>query len=235
MALTDLLVEWVAQTIAILGYAGIAFLMMLESIIFPLPSEIILPLAGFLVSQGLLNFWLVVLAATIGSVIGSGISYEIGRFGGRPFLVKYGRFFLLNEQRLRKTDEWFNKHGEGTVLVSRLLPITRYFISIPAGIARMDRRKFFLYTAIGAFIWNLALTGAGLALGTHWLSLLEYGAKIEIIAVVVLVAVIVWYVLKAVEERTKVMTRLAKSKQVQAGIKTARRNLRRMRNLGKKP
>lgn len=234
MSLIDILAQWVVQTIHIFGYFGIAFLMALESIILPLPSEIILPFAGYLVAQGTFSFWAVVLFATIGSVFGSWVSYEIGRAGGRPFMQKYGKFFLLDEKKLKWTDRWFRKHGEGTVFVSRLLPLTRYFISIPAGIARMGRKKFLLYTAIGAGIWNMALTYAGVVLGTHWLVIIEYAAQIEIVIVSIIILVIIWYVVKAIDRYTQVMHRIAENKQVQRNIQTVRKGIRTVHRFSKK-
>ena len=233
MAIMEYLAAWVAETIGILGYAGIVFLMMLESIILPLPSEIILPFAGFLVSQGALNLWLVALAATLGSVLGSCISYEIGRFGGRPFLVKYGRFFWMSHERLRHADWWFRRHGEATILLARVLPLTRYFISIPAGIARMDRRRFIMFTAIGSFVWNLALIYGGVLLGQHWYTIIDYGAQLEMVIGSIVILFVLWYAVQAVERRTMFMRRLAQHKAVRANVRLARRTITRAHRFGK--
>lgn len=233
MAVMESLVAWVAQTIEIFGYPGIIFLMMLESIILPLPSEIILPLAGFLVGQGMLNLWFVALAATLGSVLGSCVSYEIGRSGGRPFLVKYGRFFLMRPDRLRKTERWFRDHGEGTILVSRMLPLTRYFISIPAGFARMPRRTFILYTAIGSFIWNITLIYGGVLLGQYWYTIIEYGAQVEVVIGSIVILFAMWYVYQASARRSAFLKRLTEHKAVRENVRLVRRNIRRAQKFGK--
>ncbi len=233
MPVMESLIAWVTQTIAIFGYPGIVFLMMLESIILPLPSEIILPLAGFLVGQGLLNLWLVAVAATLGSVMGSCVSYEIGRRGGRPFLVKYGRFFLMRPDRLRKTEAWFRNHGEGTILVSRMLPLTRYFISIPAGFSRMPRRTFILYTAIGSFIWNIALIYGGVLLGQYWFTIIEYGAQVEVVIGTIVILFCLWYIYQASARRSAFLKRLAAHKTVRDNVRIVRRNIRRAQRFGK--
>ena len=229
------LVAWVAETIQILGYAGIVFLMMLESIILPLPSEIILPLAGFLVGQGVLNLWGVTLAATLGSVLGSMISYELGRIGGRPFLLTYGKYVWMRPEHLRKTDRWFRTHGEITILVARILPLTRYFISIPAGIARMDRRKFITYTAIGSFIWNLALIYGGVLLGQYWFTIIDYGAQLEVIIGSILILFLIWYGYSAVKRRSRFLQKLAQdnARAMRANVRRVRRHIVRAQRIGR--
>lgn len=198
----QVVVDWITHIILILGYPGIAFLMILESMILPLPSELVLPFAGYLVSQGSMNLFLVALAATIGSMIGSWISYEVGSRGGKPFLHRYGKFFLLNETHLVWTDEWFKKHGEKTIFFSRLIPVVRHFISIPAGITKMNKLRFFTYTFAGAFIWNLFLTYVGVLLGKEWTRIEQYTQPFEIFVVIILVGLIAWFIFKQVEKRT---------------------------------
>ena len=144
MALTEFLVEHIINLIAAGGYPIIAFLMALESMITPVPSEAVMPFAGFLVNEGKLSFGLVVLFATIGSLIGSFISYYAGAYGGKPFIKRFGKYFFLDLHDLEITEKFFKKYGEGTVFVSRFIPVIRHLISIPAGVGRMNPAKFFI-------------------------------------------------------------------------------------------
>jgi membrane protein DedA with SNARE-associated domain len=159
------------------GYLGVMIAMAIESAMIPLPSELILPFAGFMVSDPTKvepltnapwNFWIVVLVATIGNTIGSLIAYAIGAYGGRPFLERYGRYLLIRQHEIEIADRFFRDHGAATVFFGRLLPIVRTFISFPAGVARMPLGKFILYSTIGAALWSTALVYAGTQLGAHW-------------------------------------------------------------------
>jgi membrane protein DedA with SNARE-associated domain len=159
------------------GYLGVAIAMTIESAMVPLPSELILPFAGFLVSApqqiepltgGPWNFWVVVVAATIGNTAGSLISYAIGAYGGRPFLERYGRYLLIRPHEIELADRFFARRGAATVFVGRLLPIVRTFISFPAGVARMPLGTFIVYSTVGAVIWSALLVYAGTVLGAHW-------------------------------------------------------------------
>jgi membrane protein DedA with SNARE-associated domain len=142
--------------------------MAIESANVPLPSEIILPFGGFLVSQEVLNFWGVVLAGTVGGTVGSVISYLVGSWGGRPLVLRYGRYFGVSREKLALADRWFARYGEATVFFTRLLPVVRTFISLPAGISRMNIRRFIIYTFLGSLPWSIALTYVGLLLGENW-------------------------------------------------------------------
>src|SRR6476620_6096763 len=148
------------------GYLGVLIAMAIESAMIPLPSELILPYAGFLVSDtsqieplthGSWNFWIVVIAATIGNTIGSVIGYAIGAWGGRPFLERYGRYLLIREHEIELAERFFDKYGAATAFFSRLLPIVRTFISFPAGVARMPLGTFIVYSTAGAFLWSTIL------------------------------------------------------------------------------
>ena len=159
------------------GYLGVLFAMAIESAMIPLPSELILPFAGFLVSDpsqiepitnGPWSFWIVVIVATIGNTIGSLISYAIGAWGGRPFLERYGRFLLISPHEIELAERFFARYGAATAFFSRLLPIVRTFISFPAGVARMPIRTFIVYSTAGAFLWSILLVWAGTQLGVHW-------------------------------------------------------------------
>ena len=159
------------------GYLGVLFAMTIESAMIPLPSELILPYAGFLVSDPNQieplthqpwNFWIVVIVATIGNSLGSLIAYGIGAWGGRPFLERYGRYLLIRPHEIELADDFFRRWGGPTVFIGRLLPVVRTFISFPAGIARMDLRKFIIYSTAGALPWSMLLTYAGVLLGENW-------------------------------------------------------------------
>ena len=162
------------------GYLGVMIAMAIESAMIPLPSELILPYAGFLVSDpsqiepltgSPWNFWIVVIVATIGNTIGSLIAYAIGAYGGRPFLERYGKYLLIRPHEIELADGFFQRHGGATVFVGRLLPIVRTFISFPAGVARMRLSTFILYSTAGAFIWSAMLVYAGTVLGEHWVDI----------------------------------------------------------------
>jgi membrane protein DedA with SNARE-associated domain len=162
---------------AAVGYVGVMIAMTIESAMIPLPSELILPLAGFMVSDPHQiepltgqpwNFWIAVIVATIGNTLGSLIAYAIGAWGGRPFLERYGRYMLIREHELEAADHFFARYGSATVFIGRLLPIVRTFISFPAGVARMNIGKFVLYSTLGALLWSTLLVFGGVQLGANW-------------------------------------------------------------------
>ena len=162
------------------GYVGVLIAMAIESAMVPLPSELILPYAGFLVSdtsqiepltRGPWSFWIVAIVATIGNTLGSLIAYAIGAYGGRPFLERYGRYLLIRPHEIELADRFFEKYGNATVFIGRLLPIVRTFISFPAGVARMPIGPFIIYSTAGAFIWSILLVYAGTVLGAHWVDI----------------------------------------------------------------
>ncbi len=187
------------------GYLGVLVAMTIESAMVPLPSELILPYAGFLVSDtsqleplthGPWGFWIVVVAATIGNTLGSLISYAIGAYGGRPFLERYGRYLLIRPHEIELADRFFADHGGATVFIGRLLPIVRTFISFPAGVARMPLGRFVAYSTVGALIWSTLLVYAGTVLGENWTEirrLLQPFDLLIAVGVVTLVVVFVWW------------------------------------------
>ncbi len=159
------------------GYIGVMIAMAIESAMIPLPSELILPYAGFLVSDPTQlepltgqpwNFWLVVIFATIGNTLGSLIAYAIGALGGRPFLERWGKYLLIRPHEIELADHFFQRYGKATVFIGRLLPIVRTFISFPAGVARMPLAPFVIYSTAGAFLWSALLVWAGTILGANW-------------------------------------------------------------------
>ncbi|MEA2549091.1 MAG: hypothetical protein QOE42_1689 [Chloroflexota bacterium] len=186
------------------GYLGVLIAMAIESAMIPLPSELILPYAGFLVSDqtkleplthGPWGFWIVVVVATIGNTIGSLIAYAIGAWGGRPFLERYGKYLLIRHHEIELAERFFDQYGAATAFFSRLLPIVRTFISFPAGVARMPLRKFIAYSTAGAFLWSILLVYAGTVLGSNWVKIRETLQPFDLliaIAVVALVVLFVW-------------------------------------------
>jgi len=158
----------IVTTISTLGYSGVVLLMAIESACIPLPSEIIMPFSGYLVSKGEMNLWLVGVAGAVGCVVGSMIAYWVGMYGGRPVIEKYGRYILISHHDLDLADRWFARYGEIIVFVSRLLPAIRTFIAFPAGVARMNIARFIIYTFAGSLPWCIGLAYVGQKLGEQW-------------------------------------------------------------------
>jgi membrane protein DedA with SNARE-associated domain len=187
------------------GYLGVMIAMAIESAMIPLPSELILPYAGFLVSDPSQiepltgqpwNFWLVVVFATIGNTLGSLVAYGIGAYGGRPFLERYGRYLLIRPHEIELAEQFFQKHGAATVFIGRLLPIVRTFISFPAGVARMRLSTFVIYSTAGAAIWSALLVYAGVLLGENWEQIRHALQPFDLaiaVGVVVLVILFIWW------------------------------------------
>ncbi|BDG59267.1 DedA family protein [Caldinitratiruptor microaerophilus] len=180
------------------GPGGIFLAMALESACFPLPSEVVLPFAGFLVARGRMGFWEAVTWATLGQLVGSWAAYVAGRYGGRPFLERYGRYVFLREHELAVAERWFARWGEVTAFFSRLLPGVRTFISLPAGIARMPLGRFTLYSALGVLPWTAALVWTGVKLGENWEALRAYFHYLD---AVVVAAAFILLALAAVRRR----------------------------------
>jgi len=163
-----ILSSFIVATISALGYTGIVLLMAIESACIPLPSEIIMPFSGYLVYTGRFNLWAVGVAGAVGCVLGSMVAYWVGMYGGRPLIEKYGRYFLVSHHDLDLADRWFSKYGEVIVFASRLLPVIRTFIAFPAGVARMNVKRFIIYTFAGSLPWCLGLAYIGQLLGEQW-------------------------------------------------------------------
>ena len=176
-----LLSRFVINTISTLGYTGILVTMAIESACIPLPSEIIMPFSGYLVTTGQFTMLGVTLAGAVGNVIGSIVAYYAGVWGGRPFVERYGPYVLLSRKDLDTADRWFAKYGEAAVFFSRLLPVVRTFISLPAGIARMNFPRFVIFTFIGALPWCWFLAYIGVVMGERWEGLREYFHQFDIV------------------------------------------------------
>jgi len=181
-------------------------LMALESALIPIPSEIIMPFSGFLVFDEKFSFLAVVLWGTIGNLIGSIAAYFIGLYGGRPLIEKYGKFILISRHELDLADSWFKKYGSLSVLVSRMLPVVRTFISLPAGIARMPFGKFCLYTFLGSLPWSFALTYAGIVSGGNWRILEPYFRKFDWAIGILGILLLSWFIYYKVKNNKKYET-----------------------------
>jgi membrane protein DedA with SNARE-associated domain len=159
---------WIIAVISAGSYAGIIFLMAIESACIPLPSEIIMPFSGYLVSTGRFDLWAVATAGALGCNLGSIVAYEVGKRGGRAFVARWGKYVLLNMHDLERAEAFFARWGSITVLVCRLLPFVRSFIAFPAGVARMPLMRFHVYTFLGSWPWCFALAWVGMRLGVAW-------------------------------------------------------------------
>jgi len=186
------------------GYLGVMLLMAIESACIPLPSELIMPYAGFLVYQGVFKLFLVATVGAIGCNLGSVLAYEIGYHGGRPLVERYGRYIMLNAHDLELADRFFHRHGAWAIFIGRLLPVIRTFIALPAGIAKMPRVPFHLYTFLGSWPWCLGLAYVGLKLGEHWDTLGKYFHRFDAVIGTVIIAGIAWFIWSHWRNRVRV-------------------------------
>ena len=188
--------DFVINLIGNLGYWGVFIGMTLESACIPIPSEIIMPFSGFVVWQGHTNMTLIgiTIVGAFGNLVGSLIAYYVGLKGGRPLLEKYGKYLLITHSKLELADKWFFKYGSEAVLISRLLPIIRTFISLPAGIAHMDLKKFMTYTFIGSLPWSFALGYIGTQLGPNWSIIQGYFHILDIIIGIGIIGIIIYLI-----------------------------------------
>ena len=201
MALFHALIAWLAGIIVAViswgGYAGVALLMAIESACIPLPSEIIMPFAGYLVSTGQLDLFWVATAGAIGCNLGSIVAYEAGRYGGRRFVARWGRYVLVTMDDLDRAEAFFARFGSIAVLLCRLLPVVRTFIAFPAGVARMPLGKFHLYTFVGSWPWCFALAWVGMKLGDAWNKdprVAMWFHRVDFIVVGLVLAAGIWFV-----------------------------------------
>jgi len=194
----EIVIPFLTSLYDAVGYLGVMLAMAIESAMVPLPSELILPFAGFQVSnpaaiepltRGPWNFWVVVVVATVGNTLGSLVAYGIGAWGGRPFLERWGRYLLIRQHEIEAADRFFTKYGSATVFLGRLLPIVRTFISFPAGVTRMPLGRFIVYSTLGAFPWSVALVYAGMVLGANWTDIRHALQPFDLAIAVAVVAV----------------------------------------------
>jgi membrane protein DedA with SNARE-associated domain len=190
---TNLILDWISQ----FGYLGIIFLMALESACLPVPSEIVMPFAGYLVySEDNMSLLGITLAGTVGCTIGSIAAYYVGLKLGRPFVLRYGKYFLVREKHLLMAEKWFAKYGDAATFISRLLPVIRTVISLPAGIAKMNFKKFVFYCFIGSVPWTFALAYIGYWLGPHWEDIQGAFRQMDIVVIVAAIGLVAWYAYK---------------------------------------
>ncbi len=182
MGLTETLLHYITQLISYLGYTGVFILMALESMIAPVPSEMVMPFAGFLIYTGEFTVLGVMLASSLGSIVGSLASYWMGR-KGEAVVLRFGRYLMLNPHHLEWTADFFCRYGSRTIFISRFIPIVRHLISIPAGLGKMNLVPFLIYTTIGATMWNMFLAFLGLKLKEHWEVIHHYSHTLDIILV----------------------------------------------------
>ncbi|MEK7075217.1 MAG: DedA family protein [Patescibacteria group bacterium] len=185
---------FVTDVISAGGYMGVGFLMALESSAIQIPSEIIMPFAGFLVSAGTFTLFGISFAGAVGSMIGSAVLYYIGYYGGRPVVEKYGKYFLINHKDLDVAENFFQKHGQLANFIGRFLPVVRTFISFPAGVARVKIAPFLALSFIGSFFWSLFLGFIGLKLGQNWQTIHSYFRGIDYVIVGLFILGLIYYI-----------------------------------------
>ncbi len=185
------LIIWIITS---LGYGGIVAAMAIESACIPLPSEVIMPFAGYLVSQGRFSLWGITVAGAAGCMLGSAAAYAVGAFGGREFILRYGRYVLITPKEVAWADRWFARYGMAATFASRLLPIIRTFISLPAGIARIPFGRFLVYAFLGSLPWSWMLGYAGMLLGEHWEQVGGILHSLDVVIAAVLALGAAWFV-----------------------------------------
>ena len=196
----EFLAHYIIKLIETTSYGGIFILMTLESALVPIPSDITMPFSGFLASTGRLSLLLVIIVGTIANLFGSYIAYFIGYYIEKAIILKairkYGKFFLISENEYQKASIWFTQYGDKIIFLSRLLPGIRTVISLPAGVFKMDIKKFTIYTVLGCLVWSTLLTYIGYILGENWANLEPYFRKFEIVIIIALVIALAWYLEK---------------------------------------
>jgi membrane protein DedA with SNARE-associated domain len=183
--------KWVQDIVAQMGYPGLFILITLESTLVPIPSELVMPFAGALAADDRMSLPVVLVINSVAALLGSGLCYWLGAAGGKPLLLRYGKYILVRPKDIEKTEEYFRKHGKATVLIGRFLPVIRHIISVPAGIARMPLRAFFTQTFIGATIWGTVLIMIGYELGANWESVASQAKRIDLVIGLVIVVALV--------------------------------------------
>lgn len=187
--------QFVMSLISSMGYLGVFLAMAIESACIPLPSEIILPFTGYMVYTGHFQLWPATIAATLGNLFGGLLAYYVGVWGGRPFIKRFGHYFFINERELAWTERLFSRHGEVTVLIGRILPVVRTFISLPAGIAKMNPVKLAVYTVVGALPWCMFLIIVGVKLGENWNTLKPLFHRLDlVVGILIVVGLGYWFI-----------------------------------------
>ncbi len=190
------LIQWLLTTIGSMGYPGIFLLMAMESSVIPVPSELVMPPAGYLAYQGQMNLAAVILCGTLGSLIGAYANYFASHYLGRPLIIKYGKYVLIPPDKFERVESFFLRHGEISTFIGRLLPVVRHLISIPAGLSGMNHLRFSLYTLLGAGLWCTILTGIGYFIGENQQLIMKYSHQAlvgVVIFSIILVGIYIWF------------------------------------------
>jgi membrane protein DedA with SNARE-associated domain len=207
VGLEQRILDFISNIYLHIRWPGVILMMAIESACIPLPSEIIMPLAGWMLIKNLdISAFFVLLAGlygAIGNLIGSIVSYAVGMWGGRPFIMRWGKYILISQHDLDRADLWFKKYGGQSIFVSRLLPAVRTFISLPAGITRMNFIRFCLFTFIGSFIWSAALAWAGFLIGEHWEEIRNVIRPFDWVILGILILAIAYYIYRHVRNFNK--------------------------------
>jgi len=203
MGITEFLATYITAFIDKTGYISVFILMIMESMVFPVPSEAVMPFAGFLIEEGRFSFFMVIFISTLGSIIGSLISYCIGLWGGEPFIRRFGRYLLLNNDDLEFSRRFFDRYGEITIFISRFIPVVRHLISIPAGFGKMNIVRFSIYTVIGAGLWNAFLAWVGFKTRQNWTVVMKYSSVIDHAVLAILAVFFIYFVWRHILRRKK--------------------------------
>ncbi|MGC9138537.1 MAG: DedA family protein [Thermoplasmata archaeon] len=196
MSITEIAIALIIDFLAKYGYAAIFFLMLLESMMLPIPSEVVIPFGGYLAYKGVLNIYGVILSATLGGLAGSYLAFLIGYYGGRHFIIKYGKYMLIDRENMERAERWFSRYGSISVFTTRLVPVIRTFISLPAGIARMDTYRFLLYTFLGSLIWSIFLGVFGYLLKERWTIIFTAFSRLDPVIVGIGIAILGYIIYK---------------------------------------
>jgi len=188
------IILWLVKVIGDMGYVGILLLMAMESSLFPVPSELVVPPAGYLASQGQMNIWLVIFFSTLGSLIGALFNYALAYYLGRPWILRYGKYFLIPPEKFAKVESFFLKHGEISTFTGRLIIVVRHLISLPAGLSKMDLKRFTIFTLVGSFIWVSILAYIGYIVGNNMDLVKSYYKQAAIGLVVIMSIVLAVYI-----------------------------------------
>lgn len=188
------LVQWLLDTIGAMGYPGIFLLMAMESSIIPVPSELVMPPAGYLAFQGQMNMAVAILCGTLGSLAGAYANYFVSHYLGRPLIIKYGKYVLIPPDKFERVERFFLRHGEISTFIGRLLPVVRHLISIPAGVAGMNHLRFSLYTLLGAGMWCSILTGIGYVIGENQQLIMQYAHQALVAVILFSIALLAAYI-----------------------------------------
>jgi membrane protein DedA with SNARE-associated domain len=195
--------EFLQGIVVKLGYPGVFILVTLESTLVPVPSELVFPFAGYFASKGIFSLPVLLVINSVGALLGSGIGYWIGAAGGKPLLLKYGKYFLIRKHDIEKTEKWFANHGKATIFFARLVPVIRHIISLPAGVARMPLRAFFFQTFLGSTLWGSFLILLGYYLGEHWEEVANKVKRFDLVIGVIIVVAILGFAIRFYVKRRR--------------------------------